>query len=306
MTKIEEFKLRSIAYLNQHCNEQNKNLIVDTKLVNDVDCFVAHTRGNKERIAYADINSAFQKVEETLDFEQVMKDVVFSLERDVLKDNIVMCLLNTDTNGNVISNVPHRQFLDMTIVYAIQYQGKNVQSVEIISNDRTDYFNLPEELLFELAKENTKRIYNVAIKTNEEFLEELRSSAKNKNDKELEMLENAMRDRKEFAEPLLKVKSDYHVGASTILLDDDKLYQAAVKFNSDLCVLVMTAATCCIIPISSCNRNMLEISTWFEKSIQIQKRTGFTGGDHIYYYNLQNRQLSIVLKDGETPEKYMK
>lgn len=86
----------------------------------------------------------------------------FIADENLIKDNVVMVVINADSNKELLSNIPYVEFIDLAVVFRwIVSKEDNCYSGAIITNDMAENFSLSKEELFELAKVNTKRIFPV-------------------------------------------------------------------------------------------------------------------------------------------------
>ena len=109
---------------------------------------------------YNEIGKVFDKIRENL---QIVLSQTFSVDLSkvpkAIKDKVVMRLINSEYHKEWISTVPHRQFLDLTIVYYMVDDIQNsLEYGQSITFSDIERWGLTEEQLFLLAKYNTKRI----------------------------------------------------------------------------------------------------------------------------------------------------
>lgn len=84
-------------------------------------------------------------------------------------------LINTEKNEEVLTTIPHRDFLDLTIVYYIdmkQTDGKGIGSVRI-SNDLMRKWGVNEETLYQQMQENMQQAEEGKVSSMESILGEL-------------------------------------------------------------------------------------------------------------------------------------
>ena len=75
------------------------------------------------------------------------------------KKNIVFRLINTERNKEYLKDKPHREFLDLSIVYNIMYHSSIGTIVsQAITNEMAKSLELSEEQLFAYATVNTRRL----------------------------------------------------------------------------------------------------------------------------------------------------
>lgn len=90
-------------------------------------------------------------------------------------DKILYKLVNTQRNGIMLERIPHRDFIDLSVVYyfcASSENGKEV-TVEPIQYFHMNQWGINEEELYRLASINMKRIFPTVIKKMSEILDEL-------------------------------------------------------------------------------------------------------------------------------------
>lgn len=64
-------------------------------------------------------------------------------------------LINTKNNADLLKRVPHRSFLDLSVVYRFYYEG---DMLLLVDNSIMEYKHLEEEKLFEMAMHDPKSI----------------------------------------------------------------------------------------------------------------------------------------------------
>lgn len=120
------------------------------------------------------MESMYEQYLESDSFERVMSNQAVYLEeslkhlpKDVMtwdfkaiKDKIIFQIVNTKDNQDMVAMCPHRDILDLSIVYrAITNVDDTGISGFLITNDIADSEGLKEEDLYGLAKTNTKEIF---------------------------------------------------------------------------------------------------------------------------------------------------
>ena len=80
------------------------------------------------------------------------------------KDAIVMNLINTERNRELLKTVPHREVLDLSVVYRI-IMGQEAQSMAtvLVDNRIMEELELTQDELEQIAYENTGRMFPVEI-----------------------------------------------------------------------------------------------------------------------------------------------
>jgi len=113
---------------------------------------------------YLDCDS-FEKVmanqavylEESLKY---MPEDVMKMDFEAMKEKIVFQVVNTKENREMIELCPHRDFMDLSVVYRVIVNiDDHGVSGFLITNDIANVEEISESVLFRLAKKNTKKIF---------------------------------------------------------------------------------------------------------------------------------------------------
>lgn len=75
------------------------------------------------------------------------------------KKDIVKALVNTAGNQDLLAEAPHREFLDLSVIYrfAVEENDNGGYATALITKDLQDELSLSDEELDQLAEENTRR-----------------------------------------------------------------------------------------------------------------------------------------------------
>lgn len=80
------------------------------------------------------------------------------------KRNIIYELINTEKNKDLLKRVPHREYLNLSIIYRIMMDLPDGSfNSAIITNNLAESMQLREDELYELASENTKHRLELRI-----------------------------------------------------------------------------------------------------------------------------------------------
>lgn len=76
-----------------------------------------------------------------------------------VKDRIIFRLINTEKNQELLQDVPHREFLDLSLVFAVLVEAsRDGTAVMLIKDLHMRQWKVTKRQLWEAAKENTKRL----------------------------------------------------------------------------------------------------------------------------------------------------
>lgn len=86
----------------------------------------------------------------TLDLMEVFKG-------DNWKKHVFLEVVNTEKNEELLRTVPHREFLDLSVICRLYLtEDEGVTGTSIVNEDTLDFFGITEDELFEIAKENIR------------------------------------------------------------------------------------------------------------------------------------------------------
>ncbi len=114
-------------------------------------------------------------------------DMRYFLNYESVKHRIIYKLVNTEKNRELLEDVPHIEFLDLSIIFqCLVTQEEFGRASILIHNVHLKLWDVSVEALYQSAKENTQQLQEYEIKGMTEVLHEIMSSA--------EALENSARE----------------------------------------------------------------------------------------------------------------
>lgn len=136
------------------------------------------------------VNDMYEQYLETENFDEVMEKAAGTMEHaieefpevarigvmdfDSLKDNVVLTLINAESNKELLKTVPHRTFEDLAIVYRwyLKHDDQGIYS-NLVNNDLAERVGMTEEQLYKAAVENTSRIFPPTVRNMNEVITEM-------------------------------------------------------------------------------------------------------------------------------------
>lgn len=101
-------------------------------------------------------------------------DMQYFLHYEQVKQTIVYKLINTERNKELLEDIPHIEFLDLSIVFqCIISQKEFGLSTVLIHNVHMKFWDVTAEELYKAAKENTPRLLPHVIKSMNQVLSEM-------------------------------------------------------------------------------------------------------------------------------------
>ena len=98
-------------------------------------------------------------------------DMQHFLDYEDVKQKIVYKLINTERNKELMEDIPHIEFLDLSIIFqCLISQGELGVASILIRNTHMDLWGVTVEDLYQAAKENTQELLPYVIKPVTEIL----------------------------------------------------------------------------------------------------------------------------------------
>lgn len=100
-------------------------------------------------------------------------DMRYFLNYESVKGSIVYKLINTDKNRELLADLPHMEFLDLSIVFQCVVENKEIGTATIlIHNAHLKLWGVSVEELYKEAVKNTPRLREYELKNMKEMLSE--------------------------------------------------------------------------------------------------------------------------------------
>lgn len=243
------------------------------------------------------INDMYALYEENGDLEETIKisaNVLVNAFKNIPNINvdslfqnaskkIVFQLVNTELNKSLLEQVPHRSFLDLSIIYSlvITVDSEGMQSTKV-TNDLAYTLGLTENQLFKYATENTKRLFPATVRKMDEVMREMCLMA----GMPLEFAEGATQH------PFWIISTTTRINGAASLLYEDELHKLAESLESNLYVLPFMESEVFVISADLSDPKDLKdlTSEILEDSIPLDEKLS----DQIYFYDRALRNLTLV------------
>lgn len=96
------------------------------------------------------------------------------MEKLIDRDNVILQLVNTKNNQDLLKTCPSRPFLDLTVIYKVMlYKGEGTAVGVRVTHQLAKDLGMNEEALYQAAFQNTRRRFPIVVMTLEEILGDL-------------------------------------------------------------------------------------------------------------------------------------
>lgn len=210
------------------------------------------------------------------------------------KDKIVFQLINTEQNKEMLANMPHREFKDLSIIYrmVVGIDGEEIASTPV-HNGVADTLRFTEEQLFNLASENTRRIFPPVIRSMDEVIREMLMN----DEMPMEMIDIMLGETPPERQ-MYVISNNKGINGAVSMLYEDGLHELAEKLGSDL--YIMPSSIHEVIAVSTDLGNPNELAAMVAEINMDQVALDERLSNQVYHYDKDLRKVTLAT---DTPNK---
>ena len=210
------------------------------------------------------------------------------------KDNIVFQVINTLQNEDMLRDMPHREFQDLSIIYrwVVKVDENGIQS-SAIRNNLAEQLGMNEEQLFKCAVENTRRIFPPTVKSMNDVIREMFISDGMPAEVADMMIGEMPEDKMMWV-----ISNDRGINGAGSMLYEDNLHKLAMKLETDLYILPSSVHEC--IAVSTNVGDPYELAEMVSEINMGQVALEDRLSNQVYHYDKDARRLTRAT---DTPNK---
>ncbi|MBQ7766121.1 MAG: hypothetical protein IJ397_04695 [Lachnospiraceae bacterium] len=222
-------------------------------------------------------------------------DMKFFTEYEQAKKRIVFKLINYDKNRELLKTIPHREYLDLAVVYYYLVDMKEFSNATIlIHNKHMESWQIDEETLYELASKNTPQLLKTNFCGMMEVLKELAEEdfwcdiLGESSDEENGLLMEAHKETDATGMYVLSNQSRLY-GAG-VLLYEGVPEQCREQLGSNFFILPSSVHEVILVPdLGQVTREKLGEMVREVNATQVEEQEQLS--DFVYYYDGENRGI---------------
>ena len=252
------------------------------------------------------INHMYEHYLETENLQEVLQsaarrmDMAFkempevgNIDFDSAKDNIVFQVINTLQNEDMLKDMPHREFQDLSIIYrwVVKVDENGIQS-SAVHNNLAEQLGMTEEQLFKCAVENTRRIFPPTVRTMNDVIREMFISD-GMPAEVADMMIGEPEDKMMWV-----ISNDRGINGAGSILYEDILHKLAMKLETDLYILPSSVHEC--IAVSTNVGDPYELAEMVSEINMGQVALEDRLSNQVYHYDKDARRLTLAT---DTPNK---
>lgn len=226
---------------------------------------------------------------------EIGEDAVTKIHLDEVPERVLFSLVNAEQNQEFLAKRPHRMFQDLAVVY--DYLIEWIPGVETISvpvtNEFAEVVGLDEHELFELAKENTQRIFPTEIKPMSVVIAELLDYDVIPFD-----LKEALEQELGTEELMFVITNKARHKGAAALLYEEGLHDLAQLYDDDMYILPSSIHEG--IAVACSTMEPWQLAEMVEEVNATQVDVGDRLSNQVYHYDRTTRKISLAT---DTPNK---
>lgn len=312
MMNYEIFKEVVIEKFKDYLPEKYQNMTLRVEPVNKVNkvldgiTLVAEGEGRSVSPTMY-INYMYEHYLETENLQEVLQSAAKSMEKafmempevgnvefDSAKDNIVFQVINTLQNEDMLRDMPHREFQDLSIIYrwVVKVDENGIQS-SVIRNNLAEKLGMNEEQLFKCAVENTRKIFPPTVKSMNDVIREMFMS----DGMPVEVADMMIGEMPED-KMMWIISNERGINGACSMLYEDNLHKLAMELETDLYILPSSVHECIAVSASMGDPNELAemVNEINMDQVALEDRLS----NQVYHYDKDARRLTLAT---DTPNK---
>lgn len=299
-----------LRYLPEEYRAADVDIRPTQKVNRTLDGLTVHKGSGRQVSPTIYVNDMYEHYRACGDLETVLRDAAEcyakvqdntkghepDIDMENVRENVVMCLVNTEQNRELLAGVPNRGFHDLSVIYrwVVESTPNAIGSI-IVTDKLAEEIGITEEELFQCAVENTRRISPVSvtclggtfggIPEGIDIPQEVRE--------EMEMA-------KRTAESMWIISNSSGINGAVSMLYEENLHQLAEKLGDDLFILPSSIHEVIAIPTEMGEKNMTHLLEMVQEvnmgSVRLEERLS----NSVYHYDRNARKVTLA---AESPEK---
>lgn len=245
------------------------------------------------------LEAAAMHLSEGLEYAQGLTGISFSEP----ETKLVLSLINTEQNRELLQDVPNRPFQDLSIVcrYVTGMDSNRVSSI-LVTDRVLENMKLSREQLFQMAEENTKKMMPPQVADMAGILK-MMFIKEGMPEKDADIMFGEMPD----GIPMYVVTNSCQINGAVSMVFEDILHGLAEETGTDLYILPSSVHEVIAVPADIGSPETL--AEMVEEINLGQVPLNERLSNQVYYYEKEQRRLSMATDtpakrlDGTVPEK---
>lgn len=207
-----------------------------------------------------------------------------------MKDRVVMMLVNTEQNKEMLADLPHREFQDLSVIYryVVSQSEQGVASFKV-TNAIMEQLDMTPEELFQYAAENTKRMFPPKVGRMEDIMFGMMGGDGIPD----EVAELFQTDRNP-KESMWIISNSSGINGAVSMLYDENLNRLAEKMGTDLYIIPSSVHEVLAVSVEMGSGDPEELAEMVQgvnmSVVELEDRLS----NNVYHYDKDLRELKLA------------
>lgn len=208
-----------------------------------------------------------------------------NIDPERIKENVVLALINTEQNKELLAGIPSKPFQDLSVIFrwVVSQDERGVAST-IVNNALMEAAGLTPDTLMNCAIDNTKRIMPPKISTMEELL-----VGKMGMDP---MFVSGLMEEREPKETMWVISNEQGINGAAAMLYEENLHKLAEKVGTDMYLLPSSIHEW--IAISTEMMDPKELAEMVQSVNAEQVELSERLSNNVYHYDKEQRKVTMA------------
>ena len=237
-----------------------------------------------------DLNSVLTKIAAIIyNTDKFMRPDIPQLDFRGCTNAIVINLINTERNKELLEDIPHREVLDLSIIYRIMmHQERGEYATILVTNSLLKDIGMSEEELYLIAKENTAYIFPTTVKSMDEIFMEIIKFKTGGDEEHVKKISNLIEKTNMYV-----ISNEIGINGAANMIFEEELFALAEKMGSNFFILPSSIHE--VIAISDEIADYEHLTRMVSDVNNEVVRAEEILSDDVYYYDREIRSISFAL-----------
>lgn len=307
--EMEEFKIRLMEELKKHLADElaecNLKIINYNKVNRKVTGLMVEIPGENVVPVY-DVNELYQECLEYGSFENYITEFAKTVsenttahkikinesslsDAEILKSHIICQLINSKYNLEILKDIPHTNFMDLSMIYRVDLShiiDDGQTATFVINNSMMEKLEMTKAELHETALKNSAEMFPVTIRPMGDVIKELMDDIYKKDDV------TDFSDLKMFVVTNPKCTN----GAAAMIYGKEQIHELAGQLDSNFFILPSSVHEVLLIPDNK-DSDLQGLKDMVYEVNRTQVAMADRLSDNVYYYDRNKRCLEMAVEE---------
>ena len=223
-------------------------------------------------------------------------DMRYFLNYENVRGSIVYKLVNTDKNREALNDLPHKEFLDLSIVFQCIVEHKEIGTASVlIHNAHAKLWGVSVEELYRAASENTPRLRGYEIKSMNEMISEIMQREKAGE----RFSGDGLMEDMEYGIPMYVLSNRHRIDGAACILYPDLLKDFSEAIGGGFYIIPSSIHEVLLLPADS-TEECGEIREMIREVNDTQVMEEEILSYSLYYYDAAKNEVRVCDNNGDT------